>query len=103
MLKSRSLTRVRAARAKARARVWEAGRRPESLTLDIDATLVAAHSEKERAAGNYKYGYGFHPICCYLDDTGEALAAVLRAGNAGSNTGRRSLSGARFGARAAAG
>lgn len=80
------LARVRAARAAARARVWDAGVRPASITLNIDATLLTAHSEKERAAGTYKRGYGFHPLCCYLDETGEALAAILRPGNAGSNT-----------------
>ena len=82
----RLLERIRAARAAARARVWDAGARPESITLNIDATLVSAHAEKERAAGNYKHGFGFHPIGCYLDETGEALAAILRPGNAGSNT-----------------
>jgi DDE family transposase len=82
----RLLDRIRAARAAARARLWDAGARPGSITLNIDATLLTAHSEKERAAGTYKRGYGFHPLCCYLDETGEALAAVLRPGNAGSNT-----------------
>lgn len=77
---------VRAARAAARARAWDAGTRPDTLTLDIDATLLTAHSEKDRAAGNYKHGYGFHPIGCWLAETGEALAAILRPGNAGSNT-----------------
>ena len=38
------------------------------------------------AAGNYKHGYGFHPLGCWLDETGEPLAAILRPGNAGSNT-----------------
>jgi hypothetical protein len=80
------LGRVRAARAEARARVWDAGARPDTITLTIDATLLTAHSEKELAAGNYKHGYGFHPLNCYLDETGEALAAILRPGNAGSNT-----------------
>ena len=80
------LDRVRAARAEARARVWDAGARPETITLNIDATLLSAHSEKELAAGNYKHGYGFHPLGCWLDETGEALAAILRPGNAGSNT-----------------
>jgi len=80
------LAAIRAARARARARVWDAGARPETITLNIDATLLTAHSEKERAAGNYKHGYGFHPLGCWLDETGEALAAVLRPGNAGSNT-----------------
>ena len=80
------LARVRAARAAARARVWDAGVRPETITLNIDATLLTAHSEKELAAGNYKHGFGFHPLGCWLDETGEALAAILRPGNAGSNT-----------------
>jgi Transposase DDE domain group 1 len=48
--------------------------------------LLGAHSEKERAAGNYKGGFGFHPLLCYLAETGEPLAAVLRPGNAGANT-----------------
>jgi Transposase DDE domain group 1 len=82
----RLLEAIRAARAAARARVWDAGARPESITLNIDATLLTAHAEKELAAGNYKHGYGYHPLCCYLDETGEALAAILRPGNAGSNT-----------------
>jgi len=43
---------------------WDAGARPESITLNIDATLLSAHSEKELAAGNYKHGYGFHPLGC---------------------------------------
>jgi len=80
------LARVRGARALARARVWDAGARPETITMNIDATLLTAHSEKELAAGNYKHGYGFHPLGCWLDETGEALAAILRPGNAGSNT-----------------
>jgi DDE family transposase len=82
----RLLERIRGARVAARARVWNAGARPATITLDIDATLVTAHSDKELAAGTYKHGYGFHPLCCYLDETGEALAAILRPGNAGSNT-----------------
>jgi hypothetical protein len=74
------LGRIRAGRAVARARVWDAGARPDTITLNIDATLLTAHSEKELAAGNYKHGYGFHPLNCYLDETGEALAAILRPG-----------------------
>ncbi len=56
------------------------------MTLDVDATLITSHSEKEKAAGNYKGGYGFHPLQVYLDETREALGGLLRPGNAGSNT-----------------
>jgi len=77
---------VRAAHARARERFWELDGAPERLTIDIDATLITAHSEKERAAGNYKHGYGFHPLGAWTDETREALAMILRPGNAGSNT-----------------
>jgi hypothetical protein len=77
---------VRAAHARARARFWELRGAPERLTIDVDATLITAHSEKENAAGNYKGGYGFHPLQTYLDETREALGGLLRPGNAGSNT-----------------
>ncbi len=77
---------VRQAHARARERFWELDGAPERLTLDVDATLITAHSEKEQAAGNYKGGYGFHSLQVYLDDTREALGGLLRPGNAGSNT-----------------
>ena len=77
---------VRVAHARARARFWELHDAPERLTLDVDATLITAHSEKEQAAGNYKGGYGFHPLQVYLDETHEALSGLLRPGNAGANT-----------------
>jgi hypothetical protein len=77
---------VRAAHARARERFWELHGAPNRLTIDIDATLITAHSEKEKAAGNYKGGYGFHPLQAYADETREALGGLLRAGNAGSNT-----------------
>ena len=77
---------LRQAHARARARFWELDGAPERLTLDVDATLITAHSEKEKAAGNYKGGYGFHPLQVYLDETREALGGLLRPGNAGSNT-----------------
>jgi len=77
---------LRAARARARARAWELGAAPEHCELDLDATLLTAHSDKEGAAGNYKGGFGFHPLLCSLDGSQEGLAGVLRPGNAGSNT-----------------
>ena len=54
--------------------------------IDIDATLVGAHSEKEGAAPNYKHGFGFQPILAFLDATGEPLAALLRPGNAAAGS-----------------
>ncbi len=87
------LDRVRSARAAARARAWAAGAAPapgSELRLDFDATITIAHSEKESAAPTWKRTFGFHPLLCFLDRPevagGEALAGVLRPGNAGSNT-----------------
>jgi hypothetical protein len=77
---------VRSAHASARARFWELSGAPERVTIDVDATLITSHSEKERAAGNYKHGYGFYPLAAYTDETREAFAILLRPGNAGSNT-----------------
>jgi hypothetical protein len=77
---------ISAARAWARRRAWEAGARPGWIVMDLDATLVVSHSEKHRAAPTYKRSFGHHPMFVYLDGTEEALAAMLRAGNAGSNT-----------------
>ena len=92
-----SVVRLDAARRRVRATVWRHGGAPPAVVdpssglvcVDVDATLVTAHSDKESAAGTYKRGFGFHPLLAYLDrddGTGEALAAQLRAGNAGSNT-----------------
>jgi hypothetical protein len=77
---------LRAARARARENAWNAGAAPERIVIDIDATLITAHSEKEGAAGTFRGGFGFHPLLAYLDQTREALAGVLRPGNAGANT-----------------
>ncbi len=76
---------LRAAHAQARARAWELGLRPARVTIDLDATLIGAHSEKEGAAGNFKGGFGFAPMMAYCDETGEALAGTLRPGNAAAN------------------
>jgi hypothetical protein len=77
---------LRAAHARTRERFWKIHGTPERLTIDIDATLITAHSDKEGAAGNYKGGYGFHPLQAYGDETREALGGLLRPGNAGANT-----------------
>ena len=49
---------IRAAERAARARAWVAGAAPDRVILDFDATPVESHSEKERAAGHYKGGFG---------------------------------------------
>jgi hypothetical protein len=77
-----ALERIAVARAEARARAWGAGLDPGFYVIDLDATLVGAHSEKEGAAPNYKHGFGFQPLMAFLDATGEPLAARLRPGNA---------------------
>jgi hypothetical protein len=77
---------LRAARARARENAWDAGAAPERIVIDVDATLITAHSEKDGAAGTFKRGFGFHPLLAYLDETREALAGMLRPGNAGANT-----------------
>lgn len=47
--------------------------------LGIDATLVAAHSDKEKPEPDYKRGCGFHPMPCYVDGTEEQLAGCCAA------------------------
>ena len=62
------------------------------VVLDVDVALVEVHSaNKEQAASSYKGGYGFHPMFCFADATGEALAGVLRPGNANANSGADQL------------
>jgi hypothetical protein len=80
------LAAIREARRVARERAWALGARPTTVTLDFDAQLLECHSEKEGAAPHRKGGFGFHPLHCFLDETGEHLAAMLRPGNAGANT-----------------
>ncbi len=94
-----ALTAIDTARASARATAWgHAGEHAPDhditahnpIVIDLDATLVTAHSEKENAAPTYKRGFGFHPLLAFVDHgtngTGEPVAALLRPGNAGSNT-----------------
>lgn len=95
----RVLAAISVARKAARSRAWElAGDQAanhgvnadDPLIVDLDATLLTSHSEKEFAAPTFKKGFGFHPLCAFVDHgsagTGETLAIQLRAGNAGSNT-----------------
>ena len=88
------LPQIRAARAHARAAAWAAGAAPQPgqwLHIDIDATITIDHSDnKQKAAATWKKTWGHHPLLAFLDRPeiagGEALAGLLRPGNAGSNT-----------------
>jgi Transposase DDE domain group 1 len=92
--------RITAAVNKARRHAWAHGaarhgalppvrvadRKLQGVTcVRLDATVVAAHSDKELAEPNFK-GFGHHPIIAECDNTGEPLAWMLRPGSAGSNT-----------------
>ncbi len=94
-----ALRAINNARATARARVWSlaghnapdyASSAADPLVIDVDATLVGAHSEKQDAAPTFKKGFGHHPLWVFADHgaagTGEPLSVLLRPGNAGSNT-----------------
>ena len=96
---ARSLAAIHAARAEARAVVWEllgehapdvGADADDPILIDTDATLLTSHSDKQGAAPTFKRGYGFHPLWAFVDHgpdgTGEPLAVMLRPGNAGSNT-----------------
>jgi Transposase DDE domain group 1 len=92
----RTLEAIRAARAAARERAWALagdaapGADGGLVTVDLDATIVIAHSEKEQASPTWKKTFGHHPMTAWADHgeagNGEPLALMLRAGNAGSNT-----------------
>ena len=92
----RALKAIRSARAAARERAWAlAGENAPGadgglVTVDLDATIVIAHSEKEQAAPTWKKTFGFHPLTAFADHgaagNGEPLAIMLRTGGAGSNT-----------------
>jgi hypothetical protein len=92
----RALRAIRQVRAAARERAWAlAGDRAPGadgslIPIDIDATIVLAHSEKEKATPTWKKTFGFPPLAAFADHgagaAGEPLSILLRAGNAGSNT-----------------
>jgi len=102
----RSVKAIRAARAAARERAWTLagdaapGADGGLVTVDLDATIVIAHSEKEQAAATWKKTFGFHPMTAWADHgaggNGEPLAIVLRPGNAGSNTAADHIAAARL-------
>ncbi|MEV7346189.1 IS1380 family transposase [Streptomyces sp. NPDC093544] len=91
----KALAAIRTARAEVRSRAWElAGAKSPavdgSVTLDLDGVLVPAHSEKQDATATWKKTFGHHSLLAFVDHgqvgSGEPVAALLRPGNAGSNT-----------------
>lgn len=96
------LARIARSRARVRRHVWAQiaarhggippartcyGDLGDTTVIRLDASIVIAHSEKAGAAGTFKKTYGHHPLLATCDNTGELLVALLRPGNAGSNTG----------------
>ncbi len=81
---SRELRQIARAVAGAREQVWAAAP-PSDITIDFDAALVTAFSDKQDARPTYKGGFGFHPLGAWCDTTGEPLGAIFRPGNAGAN------------------
>jgi len=102
----RALAAIRAARAAARERAWAlagdtaSGADGGPVTIDLDATIVIAHSEKEQTAATRKKTFGHHPMTAWADHgeagNGEPLVIVLRPGNAGSNTAADNIEAARL-------
>src|ERR1700712_4576970 len=71
-----ALAAIKKARAAVRKRVWKAAGKDapdhqvdkdHPLVIDLDATLITAHSEKEQAAPTFKRGFGFHPLGSWVD------------------------------------
>ncbi|MFH8804315.1 transposase [Streptomyces sp. NPDC017936] len=100
-----ALQAIRSARAEVRERVWWLADRkaPDAdgtVTTDLDGVLVIAHSDKQDAAPTWKRTYGHHPLMGFVDHgpggTGEPVAALLRPGNAGSNTAADHITAARL-------
>ena len=84
---------ISAARATARERVWNQAGAPTQdgqVVIDLDATLLTAHSEKKDATSTWKKTFGHHPLLGFADHgaggAGEPVAELLRPGRAGSNT-----------------
>jgi hypothetical protein len=81
------LRRLAGARRDARATAWAAGAGPDgdNAIIDLDATIVRTKADKEDAAPTHKRTYGHHPLVAMCAETGEVLAGMFRAGNAGAN------------------
>lgn len=101
-LEQDTLVKIAAARAAHRRSIWtRLATRPQGfpwvevagqvwdgwIVIDVDASLVECHSDKQGAAPTYKkHIFGLHPLLVSIANTGEMPVAYLRKGNAGSNT-----------------
>ncbi len=62
----------------------------ETVTLDLDATYIEHHGpvgSRQGTRGTYKGRVAWHPLLCFVGETGEWLHAKLRNGHAGASTG----------------
>jgi hypothetical protein len=64
----------------------------ESMTLDLDATLVEHHGppgSRQGTRGTYTGTVAWHPLLCFVGETGEWLHGKLRTGTAAASRGSR--------------
>jgi hypothetical protein len=62
----------------------------ETVTLDLDATYIEHHGpvgSRQGTRGSYKGEVCWHPLLCFVGETGEWLHAKLRNGHAAASTG----------------
>ena len=64
----------------------------EQVTLDLDSTLIEHHGpagSRQGTRGTYTGKVAWHPLVCFVSETGEWLHAKLRNGHAAPSTGAR--------------
>ncbi len=62
----------------------------EQVTLDLDATFVEHHGpagSRQGTRGTYTGKVAWHPLLCFIGETGEWLHGKLRNGHAAASTG----------------
>ena len=63
------------------------------LVIDIDATEVASHSDKQHAMATWKKHFGFYPLAAIVDHgpglIGEPTAVLLSPANGGGSGNRK--------------
>ena len=74
------------------ARIHPLLERGERVTLDLDSTYVEHHGpvgSRQGTRGTYTGKVAWHPLCCFVAETGEWLHARLRNGHAAASTGAK--------------